>query len=109
MISVIYGSLATGVIVLFSFEIAAVILLLGAQAIAELQHSADAGLPWYEAAPDEIEPLVPTDPTVAPASAGSGAQTPRRVAQDRSAPTREGAARMPPEWAERAPTTSTPR
>lgn len=54
MISVIYGSLATGVIVLFSFEIAAVILLLGAQAIAELQHSADAGLPWYEAAPDEV-------------------------------------------------------
>ncbi|HGG57648.1 MAG TPA: YihY/virulence factor BrkB family protein, partial [Nannocystis exedens] len=56
MISVIYGSLATGVIVLFSFEIAAVILLLGAQAIAELQHSADVGLPWYEAAPDEVGP-----------------------------------------------------
>ncbi len=59
MISVIYGSLATGVIVLFSFEIAAVILLLGAQAIAELQHSADAGLPWYEAAPDEVGPRTP--------------------------------------------------
>ncbi|MCB9702115.1 MAG: YihY/virulence factor BrkB family protein [Myxococcales bacterium] len=54
MISVIYGSLATGVIVLFTFEIASVIILLGAQTIAELQHSADAGLPWYEAAPDEI-------------------------------------------------------
>lgn len=105
MISVIYGSLATGVIVLFSFEIAAVILLLGAQAIAELQHSADAGLPWYEAAPDEIEPLTPTEP-----SEPNSAQSPQPQA-DRSgaAAAHQGAARMPREWAERAPTTSTPR
>lgn len=53
LVSLIYGSLTTVVIVLFSFEIAAMIVLLGAQIIAELQHSADAGLPWYEAAPDE--------------------------------------------------------
>ncbi len=112
MISVIYGSLATGVIVLFSFEIAAVILLLGAQAIAELQHSADAGLPWYEAAPDEIEPL--TAPETAPETASETAPwrapAPPAAPQGSPAPLREGsAARMPSEWAERAPTTSTPR
>ncbi len=55
LVSVIYGSLATVVIVLVTFEIAAVIILLGAQVIAELQHSADAGVPWFEAAPDENE------------------------------------------------------
>jgi len=55
LVSVIYGSLTTVVIVLLTFEIAAVIILLGAQIIAELQHSADAGLPWYDAAPDENE------------------------------------------------------
>ena len=55
LVSVIYGSLATVVIVLVTFEIAAVIILLGAQVIAELQHSADAGVPWYEAGPDENE------------------------------------------------------
>jgi membrane protein len=55
IVNVIYGSLTTVVIVLLTFEIAAVIILLGAQIIAELQHSADAGLPWYEAAPDENE------------------------------------------------------
>ncbi|MEZ4451578.1 MAG: YihY/virulence factor BrkB family protein [Nannocystaceae bacterium] len=53
LVSLIYGSLTAVVIVLFSFEIAALIVLFGAQIIAELQHSADAGLPWYEAAPDE--------------------------------------------------------
>jgi len=48
LVSVVYGSLATMVIVLVSMEIAALIILFGAQVIAELEHSAALGLPWYE-------------------------------------------------------------
>lgn len=46
-VSVIYGSLATLVIVLLSLEAGAIILLLGAQVIAELERSSRLGLPWY--------------------------------------------------------------
>lgn len=48
LVNVIYGSLATVIIVLLSMEVAAVILLLGAQVIAELERAARAGKPWYE-------------------------------------------------------------
>ncbi len=48
MANVIYGSLATAVVTLLYLEIASIILLLGAQVIAELEASAAAGLPWYE-------------------------------------------------------------
>ena len=37
----IYGSLATAVVALLSIEIAVIILLLGAQVIAEFEHSVD--------------------------------------------------------------------
>lgn len=47
-VNLIYGSMATVVIVLLTLEAAALILLLGAQVIAELQRNANAGLPWYE-------------------------------------------------------------
>ncbi|XGA79818.1 YihY/virulence factor BrkB family protein [Halomonas sp. CH40] len=46
-VSVVYGSLATLVIVLLSLEIGAIILLLGAQVIAELERNSRVGLPWY--------------------------------------------------------------
>ena len=49
VVSVVYGSLASVVIVLFCMEIAAIIILLGAQIIAELERSAEAGLKWWEA------------------------------------------------------------
>jgi membrane protein len=48
MVNVIYGSLATVIVVLLYLEIAFIILLLGAQLIAELEASSAAGLPWYE-------------------------------------------------------------
>ncbi len=48
MANVIYGSLATAVVTLLYLEIASIILLLGAQVIAELEASAAAGRPWYE-------------------------------------------------------------
>jgi uncharacterized BrkB/YihY/UPF0761 family membrane protein len=48
MVNVIYGSLATVVVMLLFMEIAFIILLLGAQVIAELQASASAGVPWWE-------------------------------------------------------------
>ncbi|MBZ9557089.1 MULTISPECIES: YihY/virulence factor BrkB family protein [Modicisalibacter] len=47
-VNAVYGSLATLIVVLLSLEIGAIILLLGAQVIAELEASARAGLHWYE-------------------------------------------------------------
>ena len=48
MVNLIYGSLATVVVVLLFLEVAFVILLLGAQVIAELEASSAAALRWYE-------------------------------------------------------------
>lgn len=50
-VNLIYGSLAGIVVVLFSFELAAAIVLLAAQAIAEIERSSRAGVPWYETPP----------------------------------------------------------
>lgn len=47
LVNVVYGSLGTVIIVLLSMEVAAVIILLGAQVIAELERSAQLNLPWY--------------------------------------------------------------
>lgn len=57
-VNAVYGSLATLVILLLTLEIGAFILLLGAQVIAELERSAKADLPWYEA-PNAVVPLEP--------------------------------------------------
>ena len=46
-VNVIYGSLATIIVLLISLEVASIILLLGAQVIAELERSERHGLPWY--------------------------------------------------------------
>lgn len=46
-VNVIYGSLATIIVILISLEIASIILLLGAQVIAELERSERLGLRWY--------------------------------------------------------------
>ncbi len=56
MVNVIYGSLATVIVVLLYLEIAFIILLLGAQLIAELEASAAAGSPWYEKPRSPREP-----------------------------------------------------
>jgi YihY family inner membrane protein len=53
-VNTIYGSMATTVIVLLTLEAAALIVLLGAQVIADVQRSQSAGTPWYED-PDEPE------------------------------------------------------
>jgi membrane protein len=47
-VNMIYGSMSTLVIVFLTMEAAALILLLGAQVIAELQHNANIGLAWHE-------------------------------------------------------------
>lgn len=49
-IDLIYGSLATPIVVLLTLELCFVIVLLGGQAIAELERSAVAGLHWHESA-----------------------------------------------------------
>lgn len=52
MINVIYGSLTTIIVVLVSLEIGALILLFGAQVVAQLELNARRGLKWYEAPSD---------------------------------------------------------
>jgi membrane protein len=52
LVNVIYGSLATAVVVLLSIEIAVIILLLGAQVIAEFEHSIDESDEADESEPD---------------------------------------------------------
>ncbi|RJO66048.1 MAG: YihY/virulence factor BrkB family protein [Myxococcales bacterium] len=47
-VNLIYGSLATVIVLLLFLEIGFIILLFGAQVIAELEASSAAGLPWYE-------------------------------------------------------------
>ena len=47
-VNVIYGSMATIIIVLLTLETVALIILLGAQVIADLQSSSNAGIPWHE-------------------------------------------------------------
>ena len=49
MVNVLYGSLATVVVLLLYLEGAFIIVLLGAQVIAELEASAAGGVRWYEA------------------------------------------------------------
>jgi membrane protein len=51
MVNLLYGSLATVVVVLLFLEGAFIILLLGAQVIAELEASAAAGVPWHQPPP----------------------------------------------------------
>ncbi len=48
LVNVLYGSMAAIMIVLITMEVIALILLLGAQVIAELQRNANAGIPWHE-------------------------------------------------------------
>ncbi|MEP1217042.1 MAG: YihY/virulence factor BrkB family protein [Marinobacter sp.] len=46
-VNVIYGSLTTIIVLLISLEVGSIILLLGAQVIAELERCERAGVPWY--------------------------------------------------------------
>ena len=52
-VNAVYGSMATTIILLLTIEAAALIVLLGAQVIAELQRSIQTNTPWYE---DPLEP-----------------------------------------------------
>ena len=56
MVNVLYGSMATIIIVLLTMEAMALILLLGAQVIANLQGSSNAKIPWYEDSVESKEP-----------------------------------------------------
>lgn len=47
LVNVVYGSLATIIVLLLSLEVGSIILLLGAQVIAELERSAKANQPWH--------------------------------------------------------------
>ncbi len=60
MVNVVYGSMATIVIVLLTLEAVSLILLLGAQVIADLHRSAKAGVSWHE---DPDSPTRSSSPT----------------------------------------------
>jgi len=55
-VNLIYGSLAGVIVVLFSFELAAAIILLTAQVIAELERSWRADLHWHQVPPPSRPP-----------------------------------------------------
>ena len=48
LVNAVYGSMATTIILLLTMEAAALIVLIGAQVIAELQRSIHHGKPWHE-------------------------------------------------------------
>lgn len=50
-VNLIYGSMGTVVLILITLQAAGVIVLLGAQVIAEVERSRQAGLRWYEEPP----------------------------------------------------------
>lgn len=58
IVNLLYGSMATLIVVFLTLEAVALILLLGAQVIANLQASANAGIPWHE----KPEPPSPHSP-----------------------------------------------
>lgn len=61
LVDVVYGSLGGVIILLLGLEVASVILLLGAQTIAELEHAAEHGRPWYDPGPPDAEGLAPSE------------------------------------------------
>jgi membrane protein len=48
LVNAVYGSMTTTIVVLLTMEAASVIVLLGAQVIADLQQSIQTKTPWYE-------------------------------------------------------------
>ncbi len=58
IVNVFYGSMSTVVIVMLTMEFVALILLLGAQVIADLHISSKAGVPWYEDPPATIANVI---------------------------------------------------
>ncbi|MFU8806544.1 MAG: YihY/virulence factor BrkB family protein [Bradymonadaceae bacterium] len=77
LVNIVYGSLATVIIVLLTMEVAAIILLLGAQVIAQLERNAHAGVPWYENTEEAIARRI--EESRAEANAPSRQTTPSRV------------------------------
>lgn len=57
LVHVVYGSFGTVIVVLLGLEVASIILLLGAQVIAELERAAAAGRAWHD--PPVSEPTEP--------------------------------------------------
>ena len=61
LVNVVYGSLATVIVALVTMEVGSVILLVGAEVIAELEQNAALNLPWYgtlvDHTPAQVEAL----------------------------------------------------
>jgi len=85
-VNVIYGSLAAVIVVLLSFELAAMIVLLCAQVVAEVELAWHAGNHWFE---DPEKPSLPP-PIPPPPAPPSRPSTPPRASR-RSSPTSRSA------------------
>ena len=59
IVNIVYGSMATLIVALLTLEAVALILLLGAQVIAELKRNANAGIPWHEDPDDSQDSQFP--------------------------------------------------
>lgn len=66
IVNAVYGSMATIIIILLTMEAIAVILLLGAQVIAELQRNANAGIPWSHDPLESQDTTFPHHPSQEP-------------------------------------------
>ena len=76
-VNAIYGSLAALIVVLFSFELAACIVLLGAQVVAEIEQNRDAGRRWYAGQPAEPEAEAEAPAAAAPPEGARPPASPR--------------------------------
>jgi membrane protein len=61
LVNAVYGSMATTIILLLTMEAAALIVLLGAQVIADLQRNIHADVPWYYDLGNEDAPPLHAD------------------------------------------------
>ena len=61
LVNAIYGSMATTIILLLTMEAAALIVLIGAQVIADLQRNIHADVPWYHDLGDDGGPSLRGD------------------------------------------------
>ena len=77
-VTVVYGSLTTAIVVLLSFEIAATLLLVGAQVIAEYERVGEAGVVGQGGAAEPVPVSVGIDAISRPAAAKRNSRSKRR-------------------------------
>ena len=107
-VNVIYGSLAAVIVVLLSFELAAMIVLLCAQVVAEVELAWHSGNHWFE---DPEKPSLPPPPPSPPSSEPPSSQppaNPSRGSQPRASQPRASQPRASQPRSSKAPSSKPP-